>query len=39
MKFSKKKIIIKILENDEYKDYKINNLTYELPEFMKPFYN
>lgn len=26
------------LENEEYKDYKINNLTYELPEFMQPFY-
>lgn len=28
----------KILEKDEYKDYKLNELNYELPEIMKQFY-
>lgn len=29
---------ISILESDKYKDYKINNINYEIPELMKQFY-
>ena len=30
--------VIETLESDKYKDYKVNNITYELDEKMKVFY-